>query len=98
VGRLSDRLGELDDNSVIYRANDPEQKVNWSRLGLVWAIGKVVALLLLGGVGVLVGELAGAITLFVLTVTFLVFYVIWRRRRNKRLTGSPTTWPSAGSE
>ena len=98
MGRLSDRLGELDDNSVIYRADDPEQKVHWSRLGVAWAIGKVVSVLLLGIAALLFGELAGAIIGFVLAVTFVVFYVVWRRRRNKRLTGSPTTWPSGPDE
>jgi hypothetical protein len=94
VGRLSDRLGELDDKSVIYRADDPEQKIHWSRLGVALAIGKIVSMLLLGGAGLLVGELAGTIIAFVSVMAFLVLYVTWRRRRNKRLTGSPTIWPS----
>jgi hypothetical protein len=28
-----------------------------------------------------------------LTLAFLVWYVLWRRGRNRALTGSPTTWP-----
>lgn len=40
-----------------------------------------------------VGKDAALATVFAGVVAFLTGYVIWRRRRNKRLTGSPTTWP-----
>ncbi|HSH60220.1 MAG TPA: hypothetical protein VK988_11380 [Acidimicrobiales bacterium] len=95
LGRLLDHFGKWDDNSVIYRADDPEQKVHWLRLALTWVVARVVAALLIAGAGFVVEELAGAIIALALTVVFLVIYVIWRRRRNQRLTGSPTTWPSA---
>jgi hypothetical protein len=92
------RFGKWDDSSVIYRADDPEQKVHWPRLAMAWAVARVVAALLIAGAGFVVEELAGAIIALALTVIFLVIYVIWRRRRNHRLTGSPTTWPSAEPE
>lgn len=94
MGKLGDKLGRLDDKSVIYRANDPEQKVAWGRAALAWIGGSV----LVGGLTA-VGNAAGDEGLALAAssvgiVVFLIGYVIWRRRRNKRLTGSPTDWPS----
>lgn len=37
----------------------------------------------------------GALAAIVLSVVWVVGYVVWRRARNRRLTGSPTTFPES---
>jgi Flp pilus assembly protein TadB len=91
---LGERAGRFDDESVIYRADDPEQKVAWRRLGSSYLVGTALAAVLIAGGGAVFGEGAAIVGVLVASVAFLVAYVIWRRRRNRRLTGSPTTWPS----
>ena len=96
VTKLGDRFGKWDDENVIYSAHDPEQKINrrvvtWVALG---HLGTVVALAIASR---LVGKGVAAGVGLVLALAFVVSYVIWRRRRNRRLTGSPDTWPSAGT-
>ncbi len=91
---LGDRHGRFDDESVIYRTDDPEQKVHWRRLAFSYVVGSLLAIAVIAGAGAVVGEGAAITALLVAAVAFLVAYVIWRRRRNRRLTGSPTTWPS----
>jgi hypothetical protein len=92
--RIGERAGRFDDESVIYWADDPEQKVAWQRLGVSYLVGTILATALIGGAGAVVGEGAAIVGVLVAAVAFLVAYVIWRRRRNRRLTGSPTTWPN----
>ena len=94
MGRLGDRLGKLDDKSVIYRADDPAQKVEWRRLGVAYVLGTVLAGLLIAGADRLFGQPFGSVAVIGLGVVLLIPYVLWRRRRNQRLTGSATTWPS----
>lgn len=94
MGHLGDRLGEYDDNSVIYRADDPAQKIHWRRLAMSFVVGSLVAAVLLFAADRLIGGWAAQVVVLVLTVVFLVAYLVWRRRRNARLTGSPTTWPN----
>lgn len=77
----------------IYRTHDPEQKVHWRRLALSYVVGSLVATAVIVAAGALVGEGLVIAALFVAAVAFLVAYVVWRRRRNRRLTGSPTAWP-----
>ena len=94
MGKLSDKLGRFDDRSVIYRTDDPEQRVSWARL-----VGSSLAASLVGGALVAAGramDIEGLLIAVVLmvAVVLLTFYVVWRRRRNERLTGSPTRWPS----
>lgn len=91
---LGERAGRFDDESVIYRADDPEQKVAWKRLGGAYLVGTILATALIGGATAVLGEAAAIVGVLIATVAFLVTYVIRRRRRNRRLTGSPTTWPS----
>lgn len=91
---LGEKFGRWDDRSVIYRADDPEQRVAWGRLGLsVLATSAVVGLMIAVAGGVDLGDLASAV-IFGGSVLFLIGYVIWRRRRNRGLTGSPTKWPT----
>jgi hypothetical protein len=94
--RFRDRLGRLDDELVIYSAHDPQQRIHWRRLIASYLVGSIAAGVLLALAGRVIGELAAAIGVGLLAVGFVVAYVIWRRRRNTRLTGSPTTWPSQG--
>lgn len=96
VGRLSERLGRFDDRSqVVQRTSnsDAEWNVDWKRL-VTWVVvpASVVSVLfrLAGALGI---KDAAVVTVGLGSVVFLVFYVVWRRRRNRMLTGSPTTWP-----
>jgi hypothetical protein len=94
VARLSDRLGEYDDTHVIYRADDPEQRFAWGTASKVWIATKMFSIAFLVVVGALVGPGLACLLLIGLGLAELVWYVIWRRRRNRRLTGSPTRWPT----
>ena len=96
MGKFSDRLGKWDDRNVIYRADDPEQKVHWRRAGLSVVVAEVVAGIAMAVTLLLVPKPQAYVILMVGIVMFLVSYVIWRRRRNRRLTGSPDKWPSDG--
>lgn len=91
---LGERAGRFDDESVIYRADDPEQKVVWKRLGGSYLVGTALATVLIAGGRAVFGEGAAIVGVLVVSLAFVVAYVIWRRRRNRRLTRSPTTWPS----
>ena len=93
MGRLGDRLGKLDDKSVIYRADDPAQRIEWRRFGVAYLLGTVLAGLLIAGADRLFGQPFGSLAVIGLAVVLLIMYVLWRRRRNQRLTGSATTWP-----
>lgn len=91
---LGDRFGRIDDESVIYRADDPAQKVERRRFGVAGVLGVVLAGLLIAGADRVFGRTFGLLAVFGLAVVMAITYVLWRRRRNKRLTGSATTWPS----
>jgi uncharacterized membrane protein YfcA len=91
--RLSDRLGKLDDRSVIYRTDDPEQRVHWRRAGGAYVGGTALFVVLSAVLRSFVSQDVALAIVFAAAVAFLIVYVIWRRRRNKRLTGSPTSWP-----
>ncbi len=93
MGGLGDRLGKFDDDSVIYRADDPAQKVDWPRMAVACVVGSALAALLIGGADRLFGQPVGALAVIGLTIVLLTLYILWRRRRNERLTGSATTWP-----
>ncbi len=63
------------------------------------SVGSCLTASLVGGVLVAAGramDVEGLVIAVVLivAVVFLAFYVVWRRRRNERLTGSSTRWPS----
>lgn len=91
MGKLGEMLGRLDDRSVIYRTDDPEQRVSWKRALVAPAM---IAAILVAARAAGINEDMVIGVLGVLTIVFLPFYVVWRRRRNKRMTGSATTWPS----
>ena len=93
-----DRLGRFDDDSVIYRADDPAQKVHWRRLAVAYVTGSVLAGLLIAGADRVLGQPMGAVAVVALIAALVVLYLVWRRRRNRRLTGSPTMWPVHGGE
>ncbi len=94
MGKLSDKLGRSDDRSVTYRTDDPSQRVSWA-----WLVGSYLTASLVVGSLVAAGramDVEGLViaAVLILAVVVLAFYVVWRRRRNERLTGSPTRWPS----
>ena len=91
---LDDHLGKFDDKSVIYRADDPAQKVEWRRFGVAYVLGTVVAAVLIAGADRLFGQPFGSVAVIGLAVVLVTTYLLWRRRRNQRVTGSATTWPS----
>ena len=93
-----DRLGRFDDYSVIYRADDRGQKVHWRRLAVACVAGSMLAGLLLAAAERVLGRPMGALAVVALMTVLVVLYIVWRRRRNQRLTGSPTMWPVHGDE
>lgn len=92
---LGKRLGEFDDRTAIYRTNDPEQRVHWGSLVVTFLAASVTFSVLMAVGRATIGESAALGAFAVMILAFLVFYVVWRRRRNERLTGSPTEWPDA---
>ena len=93
MGGIGERLGRWDDRTVVYRADDPEQRIHWRRLGWACLLGSAVFALLFA-IGRAVGsEAAAAAAVAVLSAASVVAYVVWRRRRNRLLTGDPTKWP-----
>ena len=92
---LGDHLRKFDDESVIYRADDPTPKIDWRRFGVAYVVGTAVAGLLIAGADRLLGQPSGSLAAIGLSVVLMIMYVVWRRRRNRRLTGSSTTWPSS---
>jgi hypothetical protein len=93
IARLSERLGRYDDTHTIYRADDPEQQFAWGQAGKIWIVTKVVYVALLIVLSAVVGPPVALGLLGGLTLIELVWYCIWRRRRNRRLAGSPWTRP-----
>ena len=87
-----DRLGRFDDKTLLYRAG--EGRVASPRTVVVVLIaGQVIAAIAVAVVLALFGPAALPVG-FGLDIAFVVAYVVWRRRRNRCLTGSPTTSPS----
>ena len=93
-----DRLGRFDDDSVVYRAGDPAQKVHWRRLAVAYVAGSMLAGLLLAAGERVLGVPMGALAVVALMTVLVGLYIVWRRRRNQRLTGSPTRWPVHGDK
>jgi uncharacterized membrane protein YfcA len=87
MGKLGERMGKFDDKAI-YRANDPEQKIHWGRAALAYGLGSVFA----GLLGVWLGKGVAAAVVLAVVIPGLIVYMIWRRNRNRRLTGSPTEW------
>jgi O-antigen/teichoic acid export membrane protein len=90
----AEKLGHLDDRSVVYRADDPEQRIAWRRLLVSCALGSLLAAAVLYVTSQVAPEPYNSLILLAIAVPLIAAYCVWRRRRNRRLTGSPTTWPS----
>ncbi len=93
MGKWADRFGEWDDRHVIYRHNDDRDGIRWVPLVTSLAAGSLI----FGALRVIAGPGAQAwldLAIIVILIPLLIVYVVWRRRRNRRLTGSATTWPS----
>ena len=89
MGDLGDRLAKADDDSVIYRADTGQSPgATWKAI-LAVIVGTVIGSVLTDVFNV------GALVTFSLAVAVVVGYVLWRRRRNEHLTGSPTQWPDS---
>ncbi len=100
MGRISERLGEFDDNSVLYRVDEPDAETSaWKTAA--WAtssaIGVLGALLLGNVLAEPHGEATANLVVLFGALLVVIIYMIWRRQRNKRLTGSATTWPTSSS-
>ena len=65
----------------------------WRRDFLAFVLCEIAAGLLYAVAFWLFGPVAGAVVLVTLGIGLLVVYLVWRRRRNRRLIGSPTRWP-----
>ena len=93
MANLGEKFGRWDDRSAIYRTDGGG--VSWRRLAITYLVASV-AFVGLRALGRAVGaeDIAVAI-LGVGSLTVLAVYVPWRRRRNRRLTGSPTESPKA---
>lgn len=90
MGNISDRLGEMDDNSQVWTSTGGWDSKNWWKIAVADLLALVVAGLWLA----LVPSPTNFISLGVASTLFVIGYVIWRTRRNQRLTGSPTQFPS----
>ncbi|NHC15035.1 hypothetical protein [Motilibacter deserti] len=91
---LTERLGRWDDKRVVYRQGQPLREARLGSLMIWRAIGAGLAAALVGLLTLVVGRTAALLSALALVCAFLVAYVVWRRRRNGRMTGSSTTWPS----
>ncbi len=96
IARLSERFGRYDDTHTVYRADDPDQRFAWRTTGKIWIVTKALSVVFLVAVSAIAGPPIALGTLGGLTLIVLVWYCIWRRRRNSRLTGSPWKWPARG--
>jgi Flp pilus assembly protein TadB len=92
IARLSERFGRWDDAHA--DNPDPDQPSDWRNAGKMWIATKVFCVVLLAAVSAVVGPPIALGVLGGLTLIVLVWYCIWRRRRNKRLTGSPWKRPA----
>ena len=88
-----DGLGALDDRTVVHRRGRPLSETRWGLAGAARAVGGILAAVLLGVAGMILDPPWSYVAVLVLVVGALTAYVLWRRDRNRRLTGSPTTWP-----
>lgn len=90
---LGERLARFDDESAVYKAGS-----GFDKAGVATTVGALlVVMVLMTGAIALVGEAALWMVLGPIAIVFLPVYVMWRRRRNARMTGSPTEWPSSGT-
>ncbi len=88
----------LDRTLVAHRSDLPvfawEARQHHPRTHGKWLIASlVIGALVVAGRAMDVEGLVIAVVL-IIAVVFSAFYVVWRRRRNERLNGSPTQWPS----
>ncbi len=87
--RLRDRLAEWDDRSQ----RNPQENFLWRHDFLGFVLAEIVVGVLYAIALWLLGPIVGVVALVGLLIGLLVAYLVWRRRRNRRLTGSPTRWP-----
>ncbi len=92
MGTLGDRFASIDERYAVRRTQ--ADGLRQSRKGAAWALA-VVAVVVISVARVLLDGLVASLVVLAAALAFLVWYVIWRRARNRRMTGSPTTWPTA---
>ncbi|MDP9067906.1 MAG: hypothetical protein M3N53_06120 [Actinomycetota bacterium] len=94
MGKWTDRTAEWDDKTLIYNPHDPKHRFDWRRYSIIRGVAALAVVGLIGLLDVFLERGVAIAILLTLIVTFLVFYVPWRRKRNEGLTGSPTKWPT----
>ena len=93
MGKLSEAAGKWDDRASGIGPGSP-----WGPKVLTAAVLAAITALLLNVATSVFGELLGYLVLFAVLLLWAVIYFRWRRRRNRRLTGSPTKWPDVMRE
>ncbi len=92
MGKFGDWFASIDERYAV-RRTEASGGLQESRRGAAWVL-IVFGLVVSGLTRALVDDLVPSLFVMAALVVSLVSYVIWRRARNKRLTGSPTTWPT----
>lgn len=91
--RISEWFGKLDDISLISRGDGSQSRAPVRRWVTAWLVGSILSFGLLAAAILILGRVDGDILSGIIIAVYLALYVLWRRRRNERLTGSPRRWP-----
>lgn len=91
---LGRRVAEYDDRSAL--TLDGTNRRNKRSIVAGWILSFVLVVAVSVGLAAARGSAKGWVSLAVLVgaIAFVSGYVVWRRKRNERLTGSPTSWPN----
>ena len=87
MASLGDRMGQWDDEASGLNGSATKALITA-------VVVTVVTIVIFIALEAWLGRPGALIVSAVLVVAWGIVYVTWRRRRNKRLTGSPTKWPS----
>ena len=87
MASFGDRIGQWDDEA-------PGLNGSRAKALITAVVMAVITLVILTALRAWLDTLSAFIVSAVLAVAWAIVYVTWRRRRNKRLTGSPTKLPS----
>ena len=87
MASFGDRIGQWDDEASGLEGSRAKALITAVVMAVITLVIFIALEAWLGRPGALIASA-------VLVVAWGIVYVTWRRRRNKRLTGSPTKWPS----